>query len=223
MGGSSLAPEVLRRAFGAAGRAPPPARARLDRRRRPSPRSRPRVEPLADALHRLLEVRRDDRAAVPVRPFPLAHRATARNFAAITDPGSGLAELATEQGFRRHLLRRPRHRRALQRPVGLRHRPRDADGRRRAPRCSTARSDSLGDAAASSPARAPPGPERLARRGAGALASAGRDKLTFVIADSPPRPRPVARAARRRVDRQARHRHPPRRRGAARRPRGIRR
>ena len=52
-----------------------------------------------------------------------------------------------------------------------------------------------------------------------ALAQAGRDKLTFVIVRDAAGPRAVARAARGRVDGQARHGHPAGRRGAARRAR----
>ncbi len=108
MGGSSLAPEVLRRSFVESIRSPrrpATARARLDRRRA-DPRDRGRggprgAGPAAHAVHRLLEVRRHDRAAVAVRTLLLARSTTATDFIAITDPGSGLEALPPRARFLR--------------------------------------------------------------------------------------------------------------------------
>ena len=226
MGGSSLAPEVLRRSF-AARRAARACTCSTRPTRRRSRAVQEAVDPAQHAVHRLLQVRRHDRAAVAVRA--LLRRCAddgaqlRRDHRPRLGPG---ASSRTEHGFRARLLRRPRHRRALQRAVAVR------DGARRR---------SMGVDVARAAARAPAAPgrrrgRRLGRRaptgcrrrvwlGAalGALARAGRDKLTFVIAAVAARPRPVARAARRRVDRQARHGHPAGRRGAARRARRLRR
>ena len=71
MGGSSLAPEVIRRSFGEQDGWPTPARARLDRRGRGAQRAggdRPRPH----AVPRLDEVGRDDRDAVAVQALLVA-------------------------------------------------------------------------------------------------------------------------------------------------------
>ena len=88
MGGSSLAPEVLRRSFGdQAGRAAP-ARARLDRRRRGARTSRTRSTPTQTLFLVSTQVRRDDRDAVAVRALLGAAGRDGAHFVAITDPGS---------------------------------------------------------------------------------------------------------------------------------------
>ena len=63
--------------------------------------------PREDAVPRLDEVRRDDRDAVAVQALLVAAAPTAAQFVAITDPGSGLADLADEHGFRRTFLNDP--------------------------------------------------------------------------------------------------------------------
>ena len=106
MGGSSLAPEVIRQSFGEQEGWPSlhvldstdaGAVARGARRRRPRPHAVPRLD----------EVRRDDRDAVAVRATSGRCAPTARRFVAITDPGSGLQRLADEHGFRRTFLNDP--------------------------------------------------------------------------------------------------------------------
>ena len=187
-----------------------------DRRR--AGRDRPR----AHAVHRLLEVRRHDRAAVAVRPLLRAAGATARNFVAITDPGSGLAELATRERLPAHLLRRPRHRRALQRAVAVRDRAGDADGRRHRRAAAAASRRLAGRRPRTRGAQGMPGAVWLGAALA-ALARAGRDKLTFAIAPSLPGlglwlEQLVAESTGKHG-----HGHPARRRGAARRPGRLRR
>ena len=105
MGGSSLAPEVIRRSFGDQAGWPTPARAGLHRRRR-----RRRVEDAIDLDARAVpgvdEVRRHDRDALAVQALLVAALRRLA-FVAITDPGSGLADLAEEHGFRRTFLNDP--------------------------------------------------------------------------------------------------------------------
>jgi transaldolase / glucose-6-phosphate isomerase len=105
MGGSSLAPEVLRRTFGASA-------------------GHPRLHVLdstdaatIEAVERAIDIERtlfivSSKSGGTIEPLSLfAHffslREDGRRFVAITDPGSGLAELAAERGFRRTFLGDP--------------------------------------------------------------------------------------------------------------------
>ncbi len=99
MGGSSLGPEVIRRSFGDHGWADP-ARSGLDRPRRGAGAGA-LAGPVEDAVHRLLEVRRHRGDALPHAPLLRAHGRRGDQFVAVTDPGSGLVDLARERGFRR--------------------------------------------------------------------------------------------------------------------------
>jgi glucose-6-phosphate isomerase len=99
MGGSSLAPEVLRRSFGSSpGR---PVLHVLDSTDAASARA---VTELVDPSRSLFLV--SSKSGGTIEPLSLfAHfwslAGDGRNFAAITDPGTGLEELAREHGFRR--------------------------------------------------------------------------------------------------------------------------
>ena len=99
MGGSSLAPEVLRRCFG-------------HREDRPALHVLDSTDPDAIAVvEQAIESRRalflvSSKSGGTIEPLSLfAHffalRGTGRDYVAITDPGSGLEELAREHGFRR--------------------------------------------------------------------------------------------------------------------------
>ena len=133
MGGSSLAPEVLRRSFGSVQH----DRLRLHvldshRSRRgacPGARRRPRH----DAVSRLDEVRRDDRDDLAVRALlgaAPARRAVRRDHR----PGLVAGDAGRAARLPAHVPQRPRRRRALQRADVLRARAGGAHGRR--PRCA---------------------------------------------------------------------------------------
>ena len=101
MGGSSLAPEVLRRCFGRLGLI---ARALhvLDSTDAATIRAvEQAIDLAAHAVPRLLQVRGHDRAAVAVRALLGRSSREGRTSSAITDPGSGLEKLAAEHGFRK--------------------------------------------------------------------------------------------------------------------------
>ena len=128
--------------------------------------------------------------------------------------------LAAERGFRAIVREPARHRRPLLGAVAVRpraRRPRRRRRRRPARRPPRRRPSS----AATADARTNPG-LRLAAAWPPAC-RAGRDKLTFVVDPRDRHLRAVARAADRRVDRQARHRRRARRRRAARPARRLRR
>ncbi len=98
MGGSSLAPEVFRRTFGAAQGFP-----RLHVLDSTDAATIGAVEAAVDPARTLFVV--SSKSGGTIEPLSLfAHffalHEDGANFAAITDPGSGLAELATERGFR---------------------------------------------------------------------------------------------------------------------------
>ena len=135
------------------------------------------------------------------------------HFVAVTDPGTSLAKLGAEHGFRRMFENDPEIGGRYSRAVVLRARPRRAGRRRRRRRARGRRRSRWRTASCSE------GNSGLWLGVAlGELARHGRDKLTFVV-DEPLRVvRPVGRAARRRVDRQAGPRHPADRRRAAGRP-----
>ena len=210
---------LLARAGGAApvlrlaARPPAPARARLDRRG-DRPRRGPARRPRAHAVRRLVEVGRHDRAAVAVRALLLARRRRAQ-LRRDHRPRLGPADA-------RARARLPaRVRTATRTSAGATARCRRSASCRRRSSASTSASCCAVRATPGTPScakrRSTPAPRGrtpapAVRRAAGvwlgsalgALAQAGRDKLTFVIAHSLPGLRPVARAARRRVDRQAR-------------------
>ncbi len=230
MGGSSLAPEVLRRSFGhVAGR---PRLHVLDSTDAAAIRA---VQEAIEPQRTLFVV--SSKSGGTIEPLSLlAHFSTlvgdGAHFVAITDPGSGLAELASERGFREVFLGDPDigGRYSALSPFGIVPAAlMGVDVRSLLEGAAAAWTTTLRDSDTPSSSAAPDSP--TARSAAlpapvwlgaalAALARSGRDKLTFVIARVAPRSRAVARAARRRVDRQARHRHPPRRRGAARRSLG---
>jgi len=99
MGGSSLAPEVLRRSF--AGRGPGPRLHVLDSTDAARIRA---IEGAVDLQHTLFVV--SSKSGGTIEPLSLfAHFfalvGLGNRFVAITDPGSGLEALATRHGFRR--------------------------------------------------------------------------------------------------------------------------
>ena len=109
MGGSSLAPEVFSSCFGRRRRIPGPACARYARFR---PRLRD-LEKTVDLEHTLFVVASKSGGTIEVVSLYQYFRAkmeklfgeTAGNrFIAITDPGTNLGKLASEQGFRRVFL-----------------------------------------------------------------------------------------------------------------------
>jgi len=99
MGGSSLAPEVLRRCFGTVAEA-----ARLHVLDSTDATTVAAVQGAVDPARTLFVV--SSKSGGTIEPLSLfAHffslQPTGANFAAITDPGSGLEDLAHEHGFRR--------------------------------------------------------------------------------------------------------------------------
>ena len=128
-----------------------------------------------------------------------------RSFVAITDPGSGLAALAQRTRIPQDVPRRPEHRRALQRAVAFRDRPGGADGRRRGRAARRAR--------ARRGRRRSWTPNPSALKSCGGLAGSRTERARTGRAQQADvrdravaaRAGPVAGAARRRVDRQARH------------------
>ena len=136
MGGSSLGPEVIRRSL------------RRDRRTAlrlhvldstdPGAvlRRRASGRPRQDAVHRLLEVRRDDRDALAHALLLRAHRPRrAAASCAVTDPGSPLIDAGQRARLPARVRERPGHRRALLGAVVLRARAGRAGGRGRRGAC----------------------------------------------------------------------------------------
>ena len=130
MGGSSLAPEVLRRSFGQRAGDRPRLHV-LDSTDAGGIRA---VQDAIDPQRTLFVV--SSKSGGTIEPLSLfAHfwslvrrrRATSSRS---PTPARACEELAREHGFRQSLRRRPRHRRALQRAVRVRHRACRADGRR---------------------------------------------------------------------------------------------
>ena len=193
MGGSSLAPEVLRRTFGADA---------LPRARHDAPAGDPRARgdarPRAHAVRLRVEVGLDARDALAHRLLLGEDRhAAASGSSRSPTRARRSSALARERGFRRCLRRRADDRRPLLGAVAVRDRPGRAAGRRRRRGCSP-RAERDGGGV---PARR--GQPRLELgRAFGAGWQEGRDKIC--IADDAGRLRPVGRAADRRVDRQAR-------------------
>ena len=220
MGGSSLGPEVIRRSYGEI-----PDGLRLHVLDSTDPGAVLAIERAVDlehdAVHRLLEVGRDDRDALAHAPLPTSAASDdGSRFVAITDPGSPLVDVAERARLPARVRERPRHRRPLLGAVLLRARAGRADGR-----------EHRGDAAPRPGGRAElravrrglgqlgPLAGRRARRARAARARQGdlrglrRDRVL----------RPLGRAADRRVDRQAGQGRPAGRRRAARRARVLRR
>jgi transaldolase / glucose-6-phosphate isomerase len=190
MGGSSLAPEVLRRAFGSQ-----PGRPRLHVLDSTDAATvRAVAQSIAPEQTLFLVSSKSGGTIEPLSLFAYFWSVVGdgQNFAAITDPGSGLEKLAHEHRFREVF--------AGDRDIGGRYSALSAFGivpaaligvdiRGLLQGASLASETPLRDVSAGSPGSATP-----AEHGAGvwmgaalsALAQAGRDKLTFVIADSLP-------------------------------------
>ena len=92
--------------------------------------------PREDAVHRLLEVGRDDRDDLAVQVLPRAASPTARTSSRSPTRARASRSSRAEHGFRRVVRRRPGHRRALLGAVLLRARPGRARRRRRRRACS---------------------------------------------------------------------------------------
>jgi glucose-6-phosphate isomerase len=189
MGGSSLAPEVLRRSFGSQ-----PGRPRLHVLDSTDAATVRAVADSVEPKRTLFLV--SSKSGGTIEPLSLfAHFwslvADGQNFAAITDPGSGLEKLAHEHGFREVFAGDPDigGRYSALSPFGVVPAALiGVDIRALLEGANGAWETMLRDA---SPAPAAP---TRAQQSAGvwmgsalsALAQAGRDKLTFVISDSLP-------------------------------------
>ena len=199
MGGSSLAPEVIKRDVPAARRSTSSTR----RIRRRSATSRRRSTSRArSSSRRRSRARRSRRARTPTTSG--SRRRRGEHWAAITDPGSALEELAREREFARDLRRRADDRRPLLGAVGVRDGAGGADGRRRRRGCSTARSRDGGRVPAR---RGQPGARAraLARRGLARRPRQGLHRRRAPAASasgpsscSPSRPASTARGSSRR-------------------------
>jgi glucose-6-phosphate isomerase len=189
MGGSSLAPEVLRRSFGSQ-----PGRPRLHVLDSTDAATVLAVQQSVDPKRTLFLV--SSKSGGTIEPLSLfAHFwslvGDGQNFAAITDPGSGLEKLAHEHGFREVFAGDPQigGRYSALSPFGIvpaaligvdiRGLLQGAGGA-----WETALREASADAADPTAAEHPAGVWMGAALSA--LAQAGRDKLTFVIADSLP-------------------------------------
>ncbi len=190
MGGSSLAPEVLRRSFGE--QAGHPILHVLDSTDAEDILA---VQAAVDLEHTLFVV--SSKSGGTIEPLSLyAHFhsliAEGSHFIAITDPGSGLAELAGAQGFRRTFLGDPDigGRYSALSPFGIVPGAlMGADVRSLLEGASAAWQTQLDqtelDGAAPDAGASMPAAVWLGAALAG-LARAGRDKLTFIIGDSLP-------------------------------------
>jgi transaldolase / glucose-6-phosphate isomerase len=191
MGGSSLAPEVLRRSFG----------------RRPD---RPRLHVLDSTDAEAIRATEDEvelsrtlfivssKSGGTIEPLSLlAHFWSlvpdGRRFIAITDPGSGLAQLASERGFRRTFLGDPDigGRYSALSPFGIVPAALiGVDVRALLEGAPRAWETPVADPSDEDPSASPIVAEVPAGVWLGAalsaLARAGRDKLTFVISESLP-------------------------------------
>ena len=209
MGGSSLAPEVLRAVIGGAAGLAATAHAGLDRSGR-SPRSGHAARAARCICWRASPARRSSRtrsrriSASGSNDAGIA--AWADHFVAITDDGTELARRARAERFRDTLHQPVGHRRPLLGAVVLRHGAGrvDGTGHRRRSSAGRSRCSPPADQARCSDARIPP--SRSASRSA-PRARQGRDKLTLVAAAVARRVRPLGRAADRRKHGKARHRH----------------
>jgi transaldolase / glucose-6-phosphate isomerase len=180
MGGSSLAPEVILRSFGEQS----PGRPRLhvlDSTDAATVRS---VEQAIDPRHSLFIV--SSKSGGTIEPLSmLAHfwelTGDGSRFAAITDPGSGLAELAARRGFRRTFLGDPDigGRYSALSPFGVV--PAALIGLDIAELLSGAAEAKLTPIQSGDSAEQPAGVWLGAALSA--LAQAGRDKLTFLVSE----------------------------------------
>jgi transaldolase / glucose-6-phosphate isomerase len=190
MGGSSLAPEVLRRSFGSQ-----PGRPRLHVLDSTDAATVRAVQESVEPTRTLFLV--SSKSGGTIEPLSLfAHFwslvSDGQNFAAITDPGSGLEALAHEHGFREVFAGDPNigGRYSALSPFGVVPAALiGVDIRALLKGAGGAWETTLTDIPADAPDPPTPGGQ-----GAGvwlgsalsALAQAGRDKLTFVISDSLP-------------------------------------
>jgi transaldolase / glucose-6-phosphate isomerase len=188
MGGSSLAPEVLRRTFGA--RAGYPALHVLDSTDAATIRA---VEGAVEARRTLFIV--SSKSGGTIEPLSLfAHFFSligeGSSFVAITDPGSGLQELAAEQGFRHTFLGDPDigGRYSALSPFGIVPAAlMGLDVEELLAGASSAWQTAVEcDAADDAGAAASLGAAVWLGAALSALAQAGRDKLTFLISSSLP-------------------------------------
>ncbi|HEY2570165.1 MAG TPA: hypothetical protein VGI27_01765 [Solirubrobacteraceae bacterium] len=189
MGGSSLAPEVLRRSFGSQ-----PGRPRLHVLDSTDAATVLAVQQSVEPKRTLFLV--SSKSGGTIEPLSLfAHFwslvGDGQNFAAITDPGSGLEKLAHEHGFREVFAGDPQigGRYSALSPFGIV--PAALIGvdirgllQGASSAWETALREASTDAADSTAAKHPAGV--WIGSALSALAQAGRDKLTFVIADSLP-------------------------------------
>jgi len=190
MGGSSLAPEVLRRSFGSA-----PGRPRLHVLDSTDAATVRAVQRRIDPAKTLFLV--SSKSGGTIEPLSLfAHfwslLADGRRFAAITDPGTGLERLAHEHGFRRVFAGDPDigGRYSALSPFGVVPAALiGVDIRGLLAGASGAWDTELEELAADGPtgrSRADLAAGVWLGAALSALAQAGRDKLTFVIAESLP-------------------------------------
>jgi glucose-6-phosphate isomerase len=185
MGGSSLAPEVLRRAFG-----PQHDRPRLHVLDSTDAEAIRATEASVELTRTLFIV--SSKSGGTIEPLSLlAHfwslLPDGRSYVAITDPGSGLAGLAAERGFRRTFLGDPDigGRYSALSPFGVVPGAlMGVDVRGLLARAPAAWDTEIRDASAGPASRQSAGVWLGAALSA--LARAGRDKLTFVISPSLP-------------------------------------
>ena len=181
----ALAPEVFRRSFGDADGLRLHVLDSTDAGRRA--RGRGRHRPLEDALHRLVQVGRDDRDAVPVPLLPRAaegggRREPGSHFVAVTDPGSKLLGARRGERLPARVPERSGHRRPLLGAVVLRARAGGPDGRghrgaaRRGARWPSRRCQGYDKSVSNS--------GLWLGCTLGELSLAGRDKATFVVDDA---------------------------------------
>ena len=182
MGGSSLAPEVIRRTFSRRRRR---GRACMSSTRPIPPRSRPSSGRSTRSAASSWSPRSPAARSSRCRCSPTSGSGSAKGRISRRSPtlGPTSRELAARTGLQAHVRRRPGDRRTLQRAVGVRHGPGGADrgGRARpAGERAAARQTSI----------AWEGRERPAASWLGAtlsaLAGAGRDKLTFIVSERLP-------------------------------------
>jgi len=183
MGGSSLAPEVLRRAFGSA-----PGHPRLHVLDSTDAQTIAAVQARVEPERSLFIVSSKSGGTIePLSLFAHFHSLLedGSHFVAITDPGSGLAQLADEHSFRRTFLGDP--------DIGGRYSALSAFGIVPAALMGVDLRGLLGGAGGAweTPlhydGETVPAPAAVWLGAAlSALARAGRDKLTFIIADSLP-------------------------------------
>jgi transaldolase / glucose-6-phosphate isomerase len=193
MGGSSLAPEVLRRSFGRR-----PDRPRLHVLDSTDAEAIRATEAAVQMSHTLFIV--SSKSGGTIEPLSLlAHFyrseigqqvGDGRQFVAITDPGSGLAELASERGFRRTFLGDPNigGRYSALSPFGIVPAALiGVDVRALLDGAPHAWETGIANADHGEPPTAADPPAGVWLGAAlSALARAGRDKLTFVISESLP-------------------------------------